>query len=54
MVTMKCNGNWPEKQDNFLPGQSPLDRPGPCNRVFRTKLKALMNDLTHNIFDEAQ
>ena len=47
-VTMACNGNWPEIQDNLLSGQCALDRPDLCNRVFRVKLKALMHDLTHN------
>ena len=54
MVTMTCNGNWPEIQDNLLPGQCALDCPDLCNRVFRIKLKALMHDLTHNIFGKAQ
>lgn len=34
MVTFTCNGNWPEIQENLLPGQCALDRPDLCNRVF--------------------
>ncbi|CAM9250899.1 unnamed protein product, partial [Laminaria digitata] len=54
MVTMTCNGNWPEIQDNLLPGQCALDRSDLCNRVFKIKLKSLMHDLTHNLFGIAQ
>ena len=55
MITMTCNGNWPEIQDNLLPGQCALDRPDLCNRVFgKKKSKASMHHLTHNLFGKAQ
>ena len=27
LVTMTCNSNWPEIQNNLLPGQKPKDHP---------------------------
>lgn len=54
MITMTCNGNWPEIQDNLHPGQTALDRPDLCNRVFKIKLKQLMLDLTNNLFGKAE
>lgn len=45
MVTVTCNGFWPEIQQNLLPGQCAMDRPDLCNRVFKIKVKAIMKDL---------
>lgn len=53
MVTVTCNGFWPEIQQNLLPGQCAMDRPDLCNRVFKIKLKAIMNDLKNNLFGKA-
>jgi len=44
-ITMTCNPNWPEIRDNLLPGQEPKDRPDLMCRVFRLKLKKLMEML---------
>ena len=54
MITMTCNSNWPEIQDNLLSGQNALDRPDLCNRVIKIKLKELMIDLTRNLFGKAE
>ena len=54
MITMTCNGNWPEIQNSLLPGQCALDRPDLCNRVCKIKLEALMADLTNNLFGKAE
>lgn len=54
MITMTCNGFWPEMQANLLPGQIPLDRPHICNRISKIKLKQLMLDLTNNLFGTAE
>lgn len=53
MVTVTCNGFWPEIQQNLLPGQCAMDRPDLCNRVFKIKLKAIMRDLTSKLFGKA-
>ena len=53
MVTVTCNGFWPEIQANLLPGQCAMDRPDLCNRVFKIKLKAIMNDLKNNLYGKA-
>ncbi|CAM9337287.1 unnamed protein product, partial [Scytosiphon promiscuus] len=54
MVTITCNGMWPEIQANLLPGQIAMDRPDLCNRVFKIKLKAIMRDLNHNLFGQSE
>ena len=54
MIPMTCTGNRPEIQNSLLPGQCALDRPDLCNRVFKIKLKALMADLTNNLFGKAE
>ena len=45
-VTMTCNPAWPEIAGALLPGQRPEDRPDVVARVFRLKLRRLMDDLT--------
>ena len=45
-ITMTCNPNWPEIQDNLLPQQTASDRPDLVARVFDLKLKTLMDYLT--------
>ena len=44
-ITFTCNPNWPEIENELLPNQIPSDRPDLTSRVFRLKLKELMNDL---------
>ena len=53
MVTVTCNGFWPEIQQNLLPGQCAMDRPDLCNRVFKIKLKAIMRDLISKLIGKA-
>lgn len=36
-ITMTCNPNWKEIQENLLPGQQASDRPDLCARVFHFK-----------------
>ena len=36
-VTMTCNPNWPEIQENLFPGQTAADRPDLVARVFSLK-----------------
>jgi hypothetical protein len=42
-ITFTCNPTWHEIQKLLLPGQSPLDRHATIARVFRQKLKSLMD-----------
>ncbi len=52
-LTMTCNPNWPEILRSLLPGQTPKDRPDLCARVFKLKLKALMETVIRDkIFGE--
>ena len=44
-VTFTCNPEWPEIQQELLPGQTSQDRPDLVSRVFKLKLDALMDDL---------
>jgi len=53
MVTVTCNGFWPEIQANLLPDQCAMDRPDLCNRVFKIKLRYIMKDLTTKLFGKA-
>ncbi|KAG2212479.1 hypothetical protein INT45_001526 [Circinella minor] len=48
-ITFTCNPNWLEVQSSLLPGQRAPDRPDVTTRVFRLKLKQLMNDLTKDM-----
>ena len=41
-VTFTCNPNWKEIRDNLKPGEQPTDRPDLTSRVFRLKLKSLL------------
>jgi hypothetical protein len=44
-ITITCNPQWPEVIENFLPNRHPGDRPDILARVFRLKLKAVLDDL---------
>jgi len=44
-VTMTANPSWPEIRQNLRPGESVANRPDLVSRVFRLKLRALMDDL---------
>jgi len=44
-LTFTCNAKWEEIQHELLPGQKATDRPGLVARVFRLKLKSLLDDL---------
>ncbi|KAI3515541.1 hypothetical protein L1887_14440 [Cichorium endivia] len=44
-LTMTCNPNWQEIQDELFPGQSAQDRPDLVARVFRAKLEFLKEQL---------
>lgn len=44
-ITFTCNPNWEEIQSALLPGQTADDRPDIVARVFRQKMKALLDDL---------
>ena len=43
-ITMTCNPNWREIQDNLLPGQQPYDRPDIC--AFHLKKEHLLSLIT--------
>ncbi|OMP11284.1 DNA helicase PIF1, ATP-dependent [Corchorus olitorius] len=47
-ITFTCNPKWPEITDALkaVKGQKPHDRPDIVSRVFRIKLRHLLNDLT--------
>ena len=47
-VTITTNPNWKEIKDELKEGQTPNDRPDLISRVFKLKLKALMNDILNN------
>ena len=47
-ITITTNPNWPEILNELGPGQSPQDRPDLIARVFRLKLKTLMDDILKN------
>lgn len=44
-ITVTCNPEWPEIQEALLPGQVAAYRPDIVARVFKLKLKAIMDDL---------
>jgi ABC-type dipeptide/oligopeptide/nickel transport system ATPase component len=46
-VTMTTNPQWPEILNELKEGQTPNDRPDLIARVFKLKLKALMDDVLH-------
>ena len=43
-ITFTCNSSWDEIQQPLFPGQSPFHRHYITARVFRQKLKSLMNE----------
>ena len=43
---MICNPNWPEIKNNLLPGQTPENRPDLVARVFQSRKKQFIHDLT--------
>ncbi|OWY92809.1 Helitron helicase [Phytophthora megakarya] len=45
-ITVTTNPNWPEIKGNLLPGQTASDRPDIVSRVLKTKLKAILDDIT--------
>jgi hypothetical protein len=44
-VTFTCNPQWPEIKRALLPGQQLQDRPDLVTRMFKIKLKELINDI---------
>lgn len=44
-ITFTCNPNWPEITRNLKEGQTPVDRPDLVSRVFKLKLKELIDDI---------
>lgn len=47
-ITVTCNPRWPDITNALLPGQRPEDRPDLVARVFRLKLRRIMDDLTND------
>ena len=47
-ITATANPNWDEIKRELLPGQTANDRPDVVVRVFRMKVKELLEDLRHN------
>ncbi|XP_076271412.1 uncharacterized protein LOC143203161 [Rhynchophorus ferrugineus] len=46
-ITFTCNPQWIEIKQELFPGQSPIDRHDITARVFRQKLKSLMNFIVY-------
>lgn len=46
-LTMRCNPNWQEIQDELFPGQTTQDRPNLVARIFRAKLEMMKEILTN-------
>ena len=44
-ITVTCNPDWPEIQNNLLPGQSAQDRPDLTARVFNSRLKSITTEI---------
>jgi hypothetical protein len=44
-VTLTCNPQWPDIKRVLLPEQQPQDRPDLVTRMFKIKLKELINDI---------
>ncbi|XP_076269865.1 uncharacterized protein LOC143202298 [Rhynchophorus ferrugineus] len=54
-ITFTCNPQWIEIKQELLPGKSSIDRHDITARVFRQKLKYLMNFIVkHNVFGETR
>ena len=52
MITFTANPMWPEIQANVLQGQTGMDRPDVVDRVFKIKLRELLEDLRSKVFNE--
>lgn len=53
IITFTCNPNWIEIKQLLLPGQNPCDRHDITARVFKQKLKSLMDFIVkHHVFGE--
>ena len=48
-ITMTANPKWKEVQEALLPGQIAADRPDVVARLFRLRLRELMDDLLKKI-----
>jgi hypothetical protein len=53
-ITMTCNPKWTEIASNLLPGQEAKDRPDVVTRVFRQKLKKMVDLLKKGLFGNVQ
>ena len=54
-ITFTCNPQWIEIKQALFPGQSPIDRHDITTRVFRQKLKSLMDLIVkHCVFGETR
>lgn len=53
-VTVTANPHWKEIKSNLKAGENVCDRPDLVARVFKIKLKSIMNDITHQgVFGQA-
>lgn len=48
-ITMTCNPNWPEIQENIQPHQSAQDRPDIVSRVWQQKLDSFLHDIDEGV-----
>ncbi|XP_073821586.1 uncharacterized protein [Musca autumnalis] len=54
-ITFTCNPQWTEIKEHLLPGQTPIDRHDITARVFKQKLKVLMDMIVkHKVFGEVR
>ena len=54
-ITFTCNSTWTEIKEHLLPGQSSADRHDITARVFKQKLKSLMDFIVkHHVFGETR
>lgn len=54
-ITFTCNPNWPEIKQHLFHGQKTEDRHDISARVFKRKLKAMINFITkHEVFGETR
>ncbi|CAF2003345.1 unnamed protein product [Rotaria magnacalcarata] len=47
-ITFTCNPRWKQIEEQLFPGQTPSDRPDLIARVFKLKLKQLIDDIVRN------
>ncbi|CAM4810669.1 unnamed protein product [Rotaria magnacalcarata] len=47
-ITFACNPRWKEIEEQLFPSQTPSDRPDLIARVFKLKLKQLIDDIVRN------